>query len=67
VSPERTAAMNAASSAPSSLASVMVINPSTGSRVLTTDDVAEDFSSVKPLTPGRSPCRMGRGRSRVRK
>jgi hypothetical protein len=30
VSSERTAAMNAASAAPSSLASVMVINPSTG-------------------------------------
>ena len=32
VSPERTAAMNVASSAPSGLASVMVINPSTGAR-----------------------------------
>jgi hypothetical protein len=25
-----------------------------------TDDMAQDFSSVKPLTPGRSPGWMGR-------
>jgi hypothetical protein len=35
--------MNVASSAPSGLASVMVIDPSTGARATRTDDMAEDF------------------------